>query len=485
MITLENILQGVQIVKVYGNTNLTVKTICSNSQKSTSGALFVAIAGTANDGHNHINDAVKLGANVIVCQVFPSDLAAHVVYIQVNDSSEALGRIASNFYGNPSKKLKLIGVTGTNGKTTTATLLYELFRVMLFPAGLFSTIKILINDIEYPATHTTPDAIELNRIMAQMVDDDCEYCFMEVSSHAVEQKRIAGLTFAGGIFSNITQDHLDYHKTMELYIRAKQKFFDILPETAFALTNIDDKNGNIMVQNTKAKRYSYALKRPANFKARVISKQMEGMLLDFDSTEFWTALIGEFNAYNLLSVYAVSMILGFEKEEILTALSKQHPVKGRFERYRSQSGIYVIVDYAHTPDAVANVLTTINDIRSGNERVITVIGAGGDRDKGKRPLMAKEAAHYSDILIFTSDNPRSENPNEIIEDMKHGLAGNMNCRTITISDRKEAIKTATVMAKKGDIILIAGKGHETYQEINGKRYPFDDMSIAIEYMSNI
>jgi UDP-N-acetylmuramoyl-L-alanyl-D-glutamate--2,6-diaminopimelate ligase len=356
---------------------------------------------------------------------------------------------------------------------------------MLFPAGLFSTIKIKINDLEYPATHTTPNSIELNRIMAQMVDDDCEYCFMEVSSHAIEQKRIAGLTFAGGIFSNITQDHLDYHKTMEQYIKAKQKFFDNLPETAFALTNIDDKNGNIMVQNTKAQRHTYALKNPANFKARVISKQMEGMLLDFDNTEFWTCLIGEFNAANLLSVYAVSMILNYDKEEILTALSNLPPVKGRFERYCSQSGIYVIVDYAHTPDAVANVLTTINDIRTANEKVITIIGAGGDRDKSKRPLMAKEAARYSDILILTSDNPRSENPNEIIEDMKKGLSGNMTCRFFTVPDRKEAIKVAAEMAQKGDIILIAGKGHETYQEINGKRFPFDDMNIAIECMSNM
>ena len=482
MITLEKILKGTNPTKIIGNQDITITSICIDSRESVSGSLFAALVGTNIDGHRHIDDAIKSGATAVVCQVIPENINPQAVYIQVADSSEAIGVIASNFYGNPSQKLKLVGVTGTNGKTTTASLLYDVFRSMMTPAGLFSTIKILINDKEYPAPHTTPVSIELNRIMAQMVDDDCEYCFMEVSSHSVEQKRIAGLTFAGGIFTNITQDHLDYHKTMEQYIRAKQKFFDKLPQTAFALTNIDDKNGNIMLQNTKAKRFTYALKRLADYKSRIISKEMEGMLLEFDGSEFWTPLIGEFNAYNMLAVYATLMILGFEKEETLTVLSNLRPVKGRFERYRSESGIYVIVDYAHTPDAVANVLTTINDIRLGSERVFTVIGAGGDRDKTKRPLMAKEAARYSDILILTSDNPRSESPEVIIEEMKQGLTGNINCTFFTIPDRKEAIKVACTMAVKGDIVLIAGKGHETYQEIQGKRFPFDDMSIAVDFL---
>ena len=483
MVALREILEGVKTTQIHGNTDIEVSTICIDSRKCVKNSLFAAIVGTNNDGHEYIDKAIELGAKVIVCQIFPEILRNNTTYILVEDSAEAIGYITSNFFDNPSHSLKLIGVTGTNGKTTTVTLLYQFFRSMSFSVGLFSTIKILINDEEYPATHTTPDTIELNRIMQKMVEAGCEYCFMEVSSHAIDQKRIAGLFFTGAIFTNITQDHLDYHETMERYIQAKQKFFDTLPATSFALTNADDRNGNIMLQNTKAKRYTYGLKKPANFKARVISKQMEGMLLDFDNTEFWTSLIGEFNAYNLLAVYAVGIILGFDKMEILKELSRQQPISGRFERYCSDTGVFVIVDYAHTPDAVANVLTTINDIRMGNEKVITIIGAGGDRDKTKRPLMAKEAAKYSDMLIITNDNPRTEDPLMIIEDIKKGLVG-LTTRSIVNPDRKEAIRTACLMAKKGDIVLIAGKGHEKYQEVNGVRTPFDDMSIAVNFFKN-
>lgn len=483
MKTLSEILKGAKTTQTHGDINIQIEDVCIDSRQCGKNSLFAAIIGTDKDGHEYISKAIEAGAKAIVCQNIPKTLDQQTTYIQVANSAESAGIIVSNFFGNPSHELKLIGVTGTNGKTTTATLLHQLFRSMGFSSGLFSTIKILINTAELPATQTTPSIVELNRVMRKMVDDGCEYCFMEVSSHAIDQKRVAGLYFKGGIFSNITQDHLDYHKTMEQYIKAKQQFFDHLPPASFALTNIDDKNGNIIVQNTKAKRYSYGLKKTADFKARTISKQMEGMQLSFDGIEFWTPLIGEFNAYNLLAVYATAIILGFEKIEILKHLSIQQPVDGRFERYCSESGVFIIVDYAHTPDAVANVLSTINDIRTGNEKVITVIGAGGKRDKTKRPLMAKEAIQYSDTLIITSDNPRNENPMDIIEDLKKGLTGSTK-RYLVNPDRKEAIKTACMMAQKGDIILIAGKGHEKFQEINGETIPFDDMSMAMSFFKN-
>jgi UDP-N-acetylmuramoyl-L-alanyl-D-glutamate--2,6-diaminopimelate ligase len=447
--------------------------------------MFAALSGTNTNGHTYIDTAIGLGATVVLCLSLPDTLKEGVTYVQVKDSSVAAGVAASNFYDKPSESLKLVGVTGTNGKTTTATLLYEVVRALGYPAGLFSTVKILINDKEFPTTHTTPDAVELNRIMAEMVASGCEFCFMEVSSHSIDQNRIAGLKFIGGIFTNITQDHLDYHKTMDVYIAAKRQFFSQLPAEAFALTNIDDRNGNIMVQNSKAKRRTYGLLRPADFKSKILTKQLEGMMLNMDGIDVWTPLTGEFNAYNLLAVYAACMLLGFDQQEVLTAISSQHPVRGRFERFQSKKGVFVIVDYAHTPDAVTNVLETIKDIRTGNEKVITVIGAGGDRDKTKRPLMAKEAAKLSNVLILTSDNPRSEDPLVIIEEMKVGLKGLFSAVSLTIPDRREAIKTACTMAQPGDIVLIAGKGHETYQEIKGVKHPFDDMVEALTILKSI
>ncbi len=485
MMTLKDILHGVTTSVISGDENARINSICIDSRKCSQGSMFAALSGTTTDGHRFIDTAIDLGATAVLCQILPENLKQGVTYVQVNNSSIALGVAASNFYGQPSENLKLVGVTGTNGKTTTATLLYEVVRSLGYPAGLFSTVKILINDKEFPSTHTTPDAVELNRIMAEMVNMGCEYCFMEVSSHSVDQQRIAGLKFTGGIFTNITQDHLDYHKTMDAYIAAKRQFFTQLPRDAFALTNIDDRNGNIMLQNSVAKRRSYGLLKPADFKSKIMSKQLEGMLLNIDGIDVWTPLTGEFNAYNILAVYGTCMLLGFDQQEVLTAISRQQPVRGRFERFQSKNGIFVIVDYAHTPDAVTNVLETIKDIRTENEKVITVIGAGGDRDKTKRPLMAKEAAQLSNVIILTSDNPRSEDPLAIIDDMKAGLKGVYSAVALTIPDRREAIKTACTMAQPGDIVLIAGKGHETYQEIKGTKYPFDDMVEALSILKSI
>ena len=485
MTQLHDIISDIKPLAVYGDVDKTVNALQIDSRQCADNAMFIALKGTVVDGHNYIQQACECGATVVLCSILPNSLSESITYIQVSDSAEALGKVASAFYGHPSNNLKVVGVTGTNGKTTTATLLYEVVRAMGYPAGLFSTVKILINDVELKATHTTPDAIELNRIMAEMVHSGCEYCFMEVSSHSIDQNRIAGFQFYGGIFTNITQDHLDYHKTMDQYIAAKRKFFDHLPLNAFALTNIDDRNGNIMVQNTKAKRKTYGLLRPADYKAKILSKQLEGMMLVVDNQELWTPLTGEFNAYNLLAVYSACVLLDMDQIEILTVMSKMQPVRGRFERFQSKSGIFVIIDYAHTPDAVTNVLKTIDDIRTGNEKVITVLGAGGDRDKTKRPIMAKEAAQYSNVLILTSDNPRSEDPTTIIEEMKVGLKGVLNAHTLSIPDRREAIKTACVMADPEDIILIAGKGHETYQEIKGVKHPFDDRFEATTILKEI
>ncbi|HOG18949.1 MAG TPA: UDP-N-acetylmuramoyl-L-alanyl-D-glutamate--2,6-diaminopimelate ligase [Salinivirgaceae bacterium] len=482
---LDKILKGISVESIHGSDTIDINAICIDSRKCTQNSLFAAICGTNTDGHNYIETAINNGATAILCQNLPETLTQNVVYVKVNDSSNALGLAASNFYDNPSEKLKLVGITGTNGKTTTATLLYKIVSDLGYPCGLFSTVKILINNKEYPSSLTTPDAIELNRIMAEMVTSGCEYCFMEVSSHSIIQNRIAGLHFVGGVFTNITQDHLDYHKTMDSYIAAKQLFFTMLPPKSFALYNTDDKNGKIMVQNSKANKKTYGLLRPTDFKAKVISKQLEGMLLEINNIEVWTSLTGEFNSYNLLAAFGTCILLGFEQQETLTAISRQQPVKGRFERYMSKSGVFVIVDYAHTPDAVTNVLQTIHDIRTGDEKVITVIGAGGDRDKTKRPLMAQEAAKQSDMVILTSDNPRSEEPLAIIADMEAGLKE--MCKSVYIKnpDRREAIKTACTMAQQGDIILIAGKGHENYQEIKGVKYPFDDMVEAIAILKTI
>ncbi|MGI6479321.1 MAG: UDP-N-acetylmuramoyl-L-alanyl-D-glutamate--2,6-diaminopimelate ligase [Salinivirgaceae bacterium] len=482
---LERVLKGISVESIQGDDSIDISSICIDSRKCTQDSLFAAICGTNADGHNFIETAINNGATAILCQNLPETLMQNVVYVKVKDSSNALGMAASNFYDNPSEKLKLVGITGTNGKTTTATLLYKIVSDLGYPCGLFSTVKILINNKEYPSSLTTPDAIELNRIMAEMVTSGCEYCFMEVSSHSIIQNRIAGLHFVGGVFTNITQDHLDYHKTMDSYIAAKQLFFTMLPPKSFALYNTDDKNGKIMVQNSKANKKTYGLLRPANFKAKLISKQLEGMLLDINNIEIWTSLTGEFNSYNLLAAFGTCILLGFEQQETLTAISRQQPVKGRFERYMSKSGVFVIVDYAHTPDAVTNVLQTIHDIRTGDEKVITVIGAGGDRDKTKRPLMAQEAAKQSDMVILTSDNPRSEEPLAIIADMEAGLKEIHKSVYIKNPDRREAIKTACTMAQQGDIILIAGKGHENYQEIKGVRHPFDDMVEAIAILKTI
>ena len=482
---LERVLKGISVESIQGDDSIDISSICIDSRKCTQDSLFAAICGTNADGHNFIETAINNGATAILCQNLPETLMQNVVYVKVKDSSNALGMAASNFYDNPSEKLKLVGITGTNGKTTTATLLYKIVSDLGYPCGLFSTVKILINNKEYPSSLTTPDAIELNRIMAEMVTSGCEYCFMEVSSHSIIQNRIAGLHFVGGVFTNITQDHLDYHKTMDSYIAAKQLFFTMLPPKSFALYNTDDKNGKIMVQNSKANKKTYGLLRPANFKAKLISKQLEGMLLDINNIAIWTSLTGEFNSYNLLAAFGTCILLGFEQQETLTAISRQQPVKGRFERYMSKSGVFVIVDYAHTPDAVTNVLQTIHDIRTGDEKVITVIGAGGDRDKTKRPLMAQEAAKQSDMVILTSDNPRSEEPLAIIADMEAGLKEIHKSVYIKNPDRREAIKTACTMAQQGDIILIAGKGHENYQEIKGVRHPFDDMVEAIAILKTI
>ncbi len=482
---LERVLKGITVESVIGDISTNINSVCIDSRKCTKGSMFVAIAGTNTDGHQYIDVAIKSGASVILCQVLPGNLMQNIVYVKVKETSYALGLAASNFFDNPSEKLKLVGVTGTNGKTTTATLLYDIISSMGYPCGLLSTIKILINNKEYPATHTTPDAVELNRVMSEMVSSGCEYCFMEVSSHSIDQNRIAGLNFTGGVFTNITQDHLDYHKTMESYISVKQRFFTMLPRGSFALYNADDKNGHIMIQNSKAHIKSYSLLRPADYKAKIISKQLEGMMLNINNIDVWTSLTGQFNSYNLLAVYGTCMLLNFDQHETLLSLSIQQPVKGRFERYRSETGVYVIVDYAHTPDAVTNVLQTIDDIRTGNEKVITVMGAGGDRDKTKRPLMAKEAVRLSNVVILTSDNPRNEDPLSIIKDMEAGLKDFYNHVSLSIPDRREAIKTACTMAQQGDILLIAGKGHENYQEIKGTKYPFDDMTEAVAILKTI
>ncbi|MBU8891307.1 MAG: UDP-N-acetylmuramoyl-L-alanyl-D-glutamate--2,6-diaminopimelate ligase [Bacteroidales bacterium] len=480
---LSDILKSLKVTQVTGNIEIPVTAIEFDSRKVVLSCLFVATKGTQVDGHDYIEMAVEKGAKTIVCESLPSKQFSEVVFVKVENSLKALGQLASAYYDNPSSKLKLVGVTGTNGKTTTVTLLYNLVRKLGYKAGLLSTVRNYIDDQVIEATHTTPDAVQMNKLMKQMADYGCEYCFMEVSSHAIDQYRIAGLDFAGTIFTNITHDHLDYHKTFAEYIKVKKKFFDDLKQESFALINTDDKNGSVMVQNTKAKVKNYAVRSAADFKAKIIESHFEGSMLSIDNTDVWTYFVGRFNAYNVLAVYACAVLLGFEKDEVLTALSDMKPVEGRFETFRSQNGITAVVDYAHTPDALLNVLNAINQIRNDDQELITIVGAGGDRDKTKRPEMARIATEHSDKVILTSDNPRSEDPNLIIEDMKVGVDTENKKKLLSIVNRKESIRTACLLAKKGDIILVAGKGHETYQEIIGIKHHFDDREV-IEQIFN-
>jgi len=482
---LKDILKQVAVVEVKGPTSMAVDGIIFDSRQAAEGLLFVAIKGTQADGHAYIADVVKKGVKAVVCETLPSQMESGVTYIKVENTTEALGLLADAFYGFPSRELKLVGITGTNGKTTTATLLFNAVRSLGFKAGLLSTVANYIEDRILDATHTTPDAVELNRLLREMVDEGCTYCFMEVSSHAIVQRRIAGLKFAGAIFSNITHDHLDYHKTFGEYIKAKKMFFDELESTAFALTNNDDRNGRVMVQNTKASVYTYSLKSASDFKCKVMESDFDGMQLKIDGLEVWTRFIGEFNAYNLLAVYATGILLGFGKEEMLTILSSMTPVSGRFEYVRSKQKITAIVDYAHTPDALLNVVTTINKIRKPEQKFITVVGAGGNRDKTKRPEMARIAVDNCDLVILTSDNPRNEKPEDILADMKAGIPDGSAGKVLVIVDRKEAIKTACAISRDNDIILVAGKGHENYQEINGVKHHFDDKEILREIFESI
>ncbi len=477
---LKKILDTIPIRDVKGDTSIEVNQIHFDSRKVADGDLFVACRGTATDGHRFINMAVKQGARVVVCEELPQEIDENKTYVVVDDSREALACLSHIFYNEPSTKLKLIGVTGTNGKTTIATLLFRLFKNMGYKVGLLSTVCNYIDNDVISATHTTPDAIQLHGLLAKMVEQGCEYCFMEVSSHAVDQKRIAGLQFTGGIFTNITHDHLDYHKTFDSYLKAKKLFFDHLPKGSFAISNADDKNGKIMLQNTKAHKLMYSVRSFADFRCRILEKHFDGMLLEMDNVEMWTNLIGDFNACNLLAVYAAACLLNQDKEDVLRGLSELKSVDGRFQSVVSLQGVMAIVDYAHTPDALKNVLNTIADLRTRNEQVITVVGAGGDRDKSKRPEMAKIAAMLSDKVILTSDNPRTEDPVQIIEDMKAGVGAVDVRKVLAVTDRKEAIRTAAMLAKPKDIILIAGKGHEDYQEINGVKHHFDDREVISE-----
>ena len=471
---LQNLLSDIDVIEIIGDTDRNIGSLESDSRKAEKDGLFVAVKGVTTDGHKYIPVVTSANVGAVVCEEMPSTLDAGVTYIKVADSAKALGQLASAWYGHPSRHLTLVGVTGTNGKTTTATLLYEMAKLEGFKAGLISTVCYYINDRKYPSSHTTPDPITLNRLLAEMVDAGCEYAFMEVSSHSTAQKRVAGLSFAGAIFSNLTRDHLDYHGTVDNYMRAKKAFFDMLDSNAFALINEDDKSGRFMVQNTKAKVYTYSLRSDADFRGRVIETRLDGTLLSLNGHEVEVMFTGRFNAYNLTAVYGASILSGFDPEKVLLNMSKLVPVAGRFQPFLSKTGVAAIVDYAHTPDALVNVLDTIRDIVGTNGNVITVVGAGGNRDTGKRPIMAQEAACRSDILILTSDNPRFEVPEEIIEQMAAGLSREELSRTEKITDRREAIKRAVELAEPGTVILVAGKGHETYQETKGVRSHFDD-----------
>ncbi len=477
---LDDLLQGIVLLKTVGSTDMQIENIQFDSRKVEAGSLFVATKGTAADGHQYITTAIEKGAVAVVCEDLPADQTPNVTYIKVENSSDALGKMASAWYGFPSSKMTLVGVTGTNGKTTIATLLYQLFRKLGHKSGLLSTVCNYVDEVAVEATHTTPDALALNELLAQMVDAGCEYAFMEVSSHSVDQRRIAGLQFDGGVFTNITRDHIDYHLTFENYLKAKKQFFDELSSEAFALTNADDKNGLVMLQNSKAKKYTYSLRSMADFKTRILEHGFEGMLLDMNDREVNVSFIGKFNASNLSAVFGAAVLLGQDELEVLRIISSLNSVSGRFETLHSPAGFTAIVDYAHTPDALTNVIDTINQILQGNGRLITVVGCGGNRDKGKRPMMAREAVNGSWKAILTSDNPRFEEPQDILNDMLAGLDVVDKAKSLTIVDRREAIRTACALAQPGDVVLVAGKGHEDYQIIQGVKHHFDDKEVVRE-----
>lgn len=480
---LSDILNGVDVLDILGNKEIEISEIVFDSRKAVKNSLYIAIKGTLVDGHQYIPSAIEKGAKAIVCEVLPEQKEEGIIYIKVENSSKVLGLLASNFYGNPSKDLILIGVTGTNGKTSVSTLLFDVFQKMGYLSALISTVEYRIGDEVFPSTHTTPDIITLNKILSKAVEQGCQYAFMEVSSHGIHQGRIDGLNFRIAGFTNITHDHLDYHKTFLEYLNTKKRFFDELPQTAVAITNIDDKNGLVMLQNTKAKKKTYAVKTLADYHGKLLELDFNGMLLDFNGKEFWTTLTGKFNVYNLLLVFAIARELGFEENEILTTISKLKRVNGRFEVLKSQGGIIFVVDYAHTPDALENILDSINEIRTKNERLITIFGCGGDRDREKRPEMGKVATRKSTLAIITSDNPRTEEPMQIIKEIEAGVESQNFSKYITIPDRKEAIKMAIKFAEPKDIVLVAGKGHETYQEINGVRHHFDDKETILELVN--
>ena len=477
---LSDILYKVKLEEIIGSTHVAISSIVFDSRKVKKDSLFVATKGAADNGHIYIQKAIESGAIAIVCEEIPKDKNDQITYVKVADSTYALGVMACNYYDNPSEKLKLVGITGTNGKTTTVTLLFNLFKSLGYSVGLLSTVQNKINNTVIPSTHTTPDAITLNELLFKMEEQGCEFVFMEVSSHAIIQNRIAGINFTGALFSNITHDHLDYHKTFDEYIKAKKQFFNLLPSTAFALTNRDDKNGMVMLQNTKANKYTYGLKNIADYKCKIIESHLNGLLLNIDNHEVWVKLIGTFNAYNILSVYATAVLLKQDITSVLTALSNLNSVEGRFQYVKSPNGVIGIIDYAHTPDALKNVLETVKEIRSGSEQVITLVGCGGDRDSAKRPIMAAIACEYSNKVILTSDNPRTEDPEEILNQMQAGINPVDVKKVLRITDRREAIKIACSFSSKGDIILIAGKGHEKYQEIKGVKHDFDDLEILKE-----
>ncbi|WP_282162534.1 UDP-N-acetylmuramoyl-L-alanyl-D-glutamate--2,6-diaminopimelate ligase [Ulvibacterium marinum] len=482
---LKDILYGVGLTAVSGSTHIKVNAICFDSRKVGKDDVFVAIRGSVVDGHRFIDKALAAGARAIICEELPKNIVNEVTYVEVKNGNSALAIMAANYFDNPSKNLKLVGITGTNGKTTVSSLLYQLFKKAGYKVGLISTIKIMVDDKEYPTSLTTPDALTINKHLAYMNDAGVEFCFMEVSSHGIHQKRSEGLVFEGALFTNLSHDHLDYHKTFAEYRDTKKKLFDDLSKKAFTLTNIDDKNGLYMLQNTKAKKYTYALKTYANYRAQILENQFDGQLLKIEDNEVWSKLIGDFNAYNMLAIYATADLLGLEKLETLRLLSELENVNGRFQYYKSKKNITAIVDYAHTPDALKNVLDTINTLRTGNENVITIVGCGGDRDKSKRPVMGYIASAMSNTAIFTSDNPRSEPPETIIKEMEAGVEPQNKKKTLSIENREQAIKTACKLAVKDDIILVAGKGHETYQETNGKRIDFDDFKVVKDALNSM
>jgi len=485
MMQLKDILYGVRITAVSGTTTCDIASVQFDSREVQKADAFVAIKGTVTDGHKYIDAVVKAGARAIVCEELPKEMVDDVTYVQVESGNQALALMASNYYDTPSKNLKLVGVTGTNGKTTVSSLLYQLFKKAGYKVGLLSTIKIMVDDTEFPTKHTTPDALVINKYLKLMNDAGVEFCFMEVSSHGIHQKRTEGLAFAGAIFTNLSHDHLDYHKTFAEYRDTKKILFDQLPKTAFALTNIDDKNGLVMLQNTKAKKATYALKNYADYRAQILENQFDGQLLKINDNELWSKLIGYFNAYNMLAIYATADLLGLDQLETLRLISELENVDGRFQYYISKNRITAIVDYAHTPDALKNVLETINTLRTGNENVITVVGCGGDRDRSKRPVMGNIASEMSNKVIFTSDNPRTESPTEIITEMEAGVEPQNVKKMLSIENREQAIKTACQLADANDIILVAGKGHETYQETNGKRVDFDDFKTVKELLNSL